>query len=256
MRILRRAALLLLSLVLLAGVVLGAEAAYAGSRDYLPPESAPVLPAGYGDPAAPALDLAVLGDSTAAGIGASGPGGTVAGALAEDLARSTRRRVQLTGLGVSGARAADLAGQIERLPPTFDPSRGGVVVVLIGANDATHATALAEVRRDVADGVRRLRATGRQVVVGTCPDLGAARALPRPLREVVAWRGRAVAAAEQEAVPAAGGVAVDLAARTGPAFRADPATLSSDLFHPSDVGYALWAEALAPAVREAVTRTG
>ena len=251
----RRAAVLILALGLLGAAVLAGEAAYARSRNYLPPESAPALPAEYGAPGGPTLRLAVLGDSTAAGVGASSAAGSVAGALADDLAESTRRPVRLTALGVSGARAADLAGQVDRLLSAPDPA-AGLVVVLVGANDATHATGLDSVRRDLETAVRRLRTSGRQVVVGTCPDLGAARALPRPLREVVAWRGRAVAEAEEEGVSAAGAVAVDLAALTGPAFRADPATLSSDRYHPSDAGYRLWAAALAPEVQAAVSRTG
>lgn len=134
-------------------------------------------------------------------------------------------------------------------------ARGGadLAVVLVGANDATHVTRLPAVRRDVEQAVRRLVAAGVRVVVGTCPDMGAARAIPRPLRSIVAARGRAVADAEREGVEAAGGTAVDLGRLTGPAFRADPATLSADLFHPSDRGYRLWTEALAPAVTAAAT---
>jgi lysophospholipase L1-like esterase len=66
-------------------------------------------------------------------------------------------------------------------------------------------------------------------------------------------RARQLAAAQADAVRAAGGVPVDLAAQTGSVFRADPGTLSADRFHPSADGYRLWAEALLPAVREAAT---
>ena len=47
---------------------------------------------------------------------------------------------------------------------------------------------------------------------------------------------------------AAGGVVVDLAAETGPVFRADAGTLCYDGFHPSADGYRVWAHALYPAV--------
>jgi hypothetical protein len=102
--------------------------------------------------------------------------------------------------------------------------------------------------------VLRLTSAGVAVVVGTCPDLGGGRAFPRPLREVTAWRGRAVADVSTRAVRGAGGIAVDLARRTGPAFRADPSTLSSDLWHPSDKGYALWADAILPDLLQAAGR--
>lgn len=106
-------------------------------------------------------------------------------------------------------------------------------------------------RDNVADAVRRLLAGGAAVVVGTCPDLGASRVFAQPLRTVVAWRGRRVAAVSAEATRAAGGIAVDLAGRVGPVFRADPAAYCEDGFHPSADGYRLIAEALLPAVADA-----
>jgi lysophospholipase L1-like esterase len=45
---------------------------------------------------------------------------------------------------------------------------------------------------------------------------------------------------------------VDLGERVGPVFRADPAAYSEDRFHPSADGYRLIAEALLPAVTDAV----
>ena len=183
--------------------------------------------------------------------------GAVALDALDRLARDTlgAGAAGLVALGTTGEPAALTTAERGAVLDVLTAAAGDAVL-LVGANDATHATGLDSVRRDLETAVRRLRTSGRQVVVGTCPDLGAARALPRPLREVVAWRGRAVAEAEEEGVSAAGAVAVDLAALTGPAFRADPATLSSDRYHPSDAGYRLWAAALAPEVQAAVSRTG
>lgn len=84
--------------------------------------------------------------------------------------------------------------------------------------------------------------------MGTCPDLGAARALAQPLREVAGWLGRRTARAQARAVLATGGTVVDLAGETGPVFRADPGTLCHDGYHPSADGYRVWAHALLPAV--------
>jgi lysophospholipase L1-like esterase len=239
-------------LLVLVLVVLVAEAIWVLSRDYLSTESArptdaEISPGGPPTPGPP-LRLVVVGDSTGAGVGASRPETTVGARLAVSVAEAAQRGVSVRTVAVSGARAADLAAQVD-LAVALDPA---VVVVLIGANDATHLTARASVRRDVGAAVRRLREAGAQVVVGTCPDLGGATAFPQPLRELAAWRGRAVGATGGAAVRSAGGSAVDLGAETGPAFRAQPEVmLSSDRFHPSDAGYALWARALAPATIEA-----
>jgi lysophospholipase L1-like esterase len=129
--------------------------------------------------------------------------------------------------------------------------RPDVAVLLVGADDATRGTPLTAVRQNLGDAVNRLRTAGVRVVVGTCPDLGAVRAFAQPLRGVVAWRGRRVAATSAATTTSAGGVPVDLARATGPVFRADPGTFSEDRFHPSADGYRLLAEALLPAVADA-----
>ncbi|MCM0678447.1 SGNH/GDSL hydrolase family protein, partial [Micromonospora phytophila] len=99
--------------------------------------------------------------------------------------------------------------------------------------------------------VHRLREARVEVVVGTCPDLGAVRAIAPPLRQLVGWSGRRVARAQTVAALEAGGAVVDLAAETGPVFRADAGTLCHDGYHPSADGYRVWAHALLPAVAAA-----
>ena len=247
MRIVRRVVIGVAVTTVASGSLLGAEAWLATRREYLSAESAPPVGGTFGRAFAPPLRLAVLGDSTAAGIGVARIEDTVAGRLAQTVA-DTGRFVTLDGLGVSGSRASDLAPQVSRAllhPPD-------VAVVLIGANDATHGSRLGLVREDVADAVRRLREAGTAVVVGSCPDMGAATAFLPPLRQVVAWQGRRVGEAVRAAARGAGAATVDIGAETGPAFRSDPDRyLSSDRFHPSADGYALWAESLAADVRAA-----
>jgi lysophospholipase L1-like esterase len=230
-----------------AGALLGAEALYVTRREFLSADTAPAIAGTFGRAFAPPLRLAVLGDSTGAGVGVARVEDSVAGRVAQLLA-DTGRFVTLDGLAVSGSRVSDLAPQVSRALV----HKPDVAVVLVGANDATHLTRLAGLRDDLRTAVSRLTRAGIAVVVGTCPDMGSATAFPRPLRELVAWEGRRVGAASREAAAAAGAAVVDIGAETGPAFRRDPATyLSTDEFHPSADGYALWAAALAPAVRAA-----
>ncbi|HEY0485220.1 MAG TPA: SGNH/GDSL hydrolase family protein [Mycobacteriales bacterium] len=249
-RLLARAGVGVLALGALGGAVLGAEAFAAAHRSYASSDDAPPLEGTFGRPGDPPLRLAVLGDSTAAGLGVDRTDETVGGRLATMLA-ATGRRVVLDGVGVSGSRAADLGTQVSR---ALLHGRPDVAVVLVGANDAVHAGRLGRMRRDLAAAVRRLRVADVAVVVGTCPDMGAVRAFAHPLREIVAWSGRRVADSQVRAIRAAGGVPVDLAVRTGPVFRADPGTLAEDAFHPSADGYDLWALALYPAVYDAASR--
>lgn len=226
------------------GALLVVEALVVTRREFLSADTAPPIGGTFGRAFAPPLRLAVLGDSTGAGVGVSRVDDTVAGRLAQRLA-DTGRFVTLDGLAISGSRTADLAPQVSRAlvhPPD-------VAVILIGANDATHATRLDPLRKDLSAAITRLREAGVAVVVGTCPDMGSATAFLPPLRQVVAWRGRGVGAVSREVAREAGAAAVDIGAETGPAFRADPERyLSSDEFHPSADGYALWADALADEV--------
>jgi lysophospholipase L1-like esterase len=227
-------------------VVLAAEVWVAARRPYLPANSAPPVDGEFGEPGQHPLRLVVLGDSTGAGVGVTRTEDTVGAALARRLAQ-LGSRVRLAGVAIGGSGTGDLGPQVSRALL----GRPDVAVVLVGADDATRGTPLRAVRHNLTDAVRRLSAVGVRVVVGTCPDLGAVRAFPQPLRMVVAWQGRRVASASAAATGSAGGVPVDLAAATGPVFRADPGTFSEDRFHPSADGYRLLAEALLPAVSDA-----
>ena len=59
-------------------------------------------------------------------------------------------------------------------------------------------------------------------------------------------------ASVEAAVPGHDAVIITASATSLKAFRADPTCLSFDLFHPSARGYAVWADALLPAVRAAL----
>jgi lysophospholipase L1-like esterase len=249
-RLLVRTGVGVLALGVLGSATLAVEGLLAARRTYVSADTAPTLDGTYGPPGAGPLRLVVLGDSTAAGLGVVRTADTVGGRLAT-LLGETGRQVVLDGVGVSGSRARDLGTQVSR---ALLHGRPDIAVILIGANDATHLTRPGPMASDLESAVSRLTSRGIAVVVGTCPDLGAVRAFAHPLRELAARSGRRVAAAQRAAVRRAGGVPVDLAARTGPVFRADPGTLSEDAFHPSADGYDLWALALYPAVYDAAAR--
>lgn len=233
-----------------AGVALvSAEAILATRREYVDPDTAPPVEGEFGDTAGGEVHLVLLGDSTGAGVGVRAVGETVGGQLAQRLARRGWR-VRLAGVAVSGSRCRDLGPQVSRALL----GRPDIAVICIGANDALRGARLPSIRRDLGRAVARLQSSGVQTLVGTCPDLGAARALGQPLRALAGRRGRQVAAAAAASTLAAGGEPIDLGRITGPVFRADPSTLSEDCFHPSADGYRLWAEALQPAVEAAARR--
>lgn len=242
-KITRAAITFLTGLFLASGAVIGSEIAAVEHRPYV--TFAPTSHDAAGPIGAAGVRLALLGDSTAAGLGVRRPENTPAGQIARLL---VGRRVQWKSYGVPGARVADLALQATRMLHEGKPD---ITLILIGANDALHLTSLASIRENLAGVVQRLHAQGIPVVVGTCPEMGAP-VFPPPLQMLVSLRGYQVANAEEEATRAAGGFPVDLAKEVGRLFGADPATLSWDEFHPSARGYRLWAQALLPAIRLAL----
>jgi lysophospholipase L1-like esterase len=200
----------------------------------------------YGDP----VRLLVLGDSIAAGLGAEDGGGTLGARLAKRIAKATHRSVDLTTGAVVGSESAEVMAQIERLPPTY---RADVAVVIVGGNDVIHRVPVADSVKHLTEVVERLRERGTAVVVGTCPDLGALRAVPNPLRALGSRVSRQLAAAQAQAALAAGAHVVDLAKVVGPFFITNPEEMFSlDRFHPSELGYKRTAEALLPAALAAL----
>ena len=196
----------------------------------------------YGDP----VDLLLLGDSIAAGLGADRPRDTLGGQLARRLAKATRRSVRLRTAAVVGAETSDLAAQLASLPTGYVPA---VAVIVVGGNDITHRVRVADARRDLGEAVRALRELGAEVVVGTCPDLGALRPLPQPLRTLGSRASRQLAAAQREVTTEHGGYVVALAEVVGPFFITRPDEMFAlDRFHPSGAGYRRTAKAMLPSM--------
>lgn len=200
----------------------------------------------YGD----TVDLLVLGDSIAAGLGADHPRHTFGGGLARRLAKATRRSVRLRTAAVVGSESSALAAQVASLPEGYRPD---VAVVVVGGNDVTHRVPVAESVAHLVTAIEALRERGCEVVVGTCPDLGALRPVPQPLRALGSRASRQLAQAQRTAALAAGARVVSLAEVVGPFFITNPDEMFSlDRFHPSTQGYKRTARAVLPSVLAAL----
>ena len=234
--------------VVAVGVLLGVEIVAAMRRDYVPTEPALEIAGEFGSPAASELELVVLGDSTAAGVGAGTRGNAYPTLLARRLANEGRR-VRLTGLGVSGARVADVLHEQAPAASALSPD---LIFVGIGANDTIHVTPLREVSADMGRALDLLLETGATVVVAGAPDMRA-EAFWEPLRSLTGWRGRRVTDVIEAEARSRGVPVVPLAERTGRFFGADPDEYySADLFHPGPGGYERWADAIYPVLERAL----
>ena len=217
-----------------------------GRTDGEPPDSSGWY--GRGRPG-PAVKVALLGDSSAAGYGVEAVQDTPGARLASGVAEGAHRRVYLRSVASVGAQTRDLSRQIDRALGV-EPH---VAVIMIGANDVTHSRLPSESVRLLAAAVHRLRGAGVEVVVGTCPDLGTIEPIAPPLKQVARLWSRRLATAQAIAAVEAGGRSVSLASVLGPEFAATPGVLfGPDRFHPSATGYATLASVLLPSVLAAV----
>ena len=125
---------------------------------------------------------------------------------------------------------------------------------MIGANDITKPNGIGPSARRLGRAVRRLRASGAVVVVGTCPDFGV---ITGDSRSPCAGWPAAAACGSRDAqageVRAAGGIPVPFSDLLAPEFYKAPEVLfSHDMFHPSAAGYSLAAKQLLPALCNAL----
>jgi lysophospholipase L1-like esterase len=200
------------------------------------------------------LRLVVLGDSTTAGVGVERAEDSLPYLVAERLAAHETARVHVVSYGWAGARATDVAEK--QLPRAMEPLRAGegapflsgahVVAVVIGSNDATHQTPPGRYRtalRSTMEGVRAAAPKARIVLAGIPRFRGALRAIEPliTLADGYARLLRPISRAEAERV---GAVYADLAAGVPPRIESGMEFLSSDNFHPSVVGYSLWADVI------------
>lgn len=188
-----------------------------------------------GDEHLPSLRLLVLGESTVAGVGVETQSAGLAAQLAKALA-AQGRAVSWRAVGENGITAREAA---ERLLPASLEAPADLVLLVFGVNDCTHFSS----RRRWREGLRLLaegwQARGAQVIFSAVPPLAHFHALPWLLRLLLGWRA-ALLDRDLRAL------AVSLGARhcaLDMPFAAQ--YLARDGYHPSALGYRVWAQGLA-----------
>jgi lysophospholipase L1-like esterase len=235
--------------------LIGTELVLLSRREFLPLDPGYVvdelIPGPSGDEGRP-IRLAVIGDSTVAGVGSPTAAESLPVLIARRVAAATGRAVRVTGHGVSGARTATATPQLGRIAGSVDG-----IVVIVGSNDATHATPWPRFRRELHALLAAAAARASIVVLAGTPRFHRNPIIPEPLRTFVDRYASVLRGEQRAAAGAIGGVRfVDLAAEASPRFLGVPEATSVDGFHPSPIGYGFWADALAPAVVEGLAAGG
>lgn len=176
-----------------------------------------------------------IGDSAAQGIGASRPGLSYVGLVANHVRQSTGRSVRVVNLSVSGARVREaLAGQLHYVHD-LQPD---IVTVSIGANDMGLGFEATRFAREL------------DALYGALPVHTIVADVPS---HYVGFAERTVSAANAivrhtaERYDLIVAPLHDVTRRSGAAWYVVN-QVAADFFHPNDRGYRMWASAFFPAV--------
>lgn len=198
----------------------------------------------------PALKLLILGDSAAAGVGASSQATALAGRLAEELMADFTVNWQLHA--ESGVTTRDLVARLAGVAGVAG-GRFDVAIVSIGVNDVITGRRTRQWTAALA-GLLDLLESGfgvRHVLLSALPPMHRFTALPQPLRWCVGLRARRF---NDELLRFAG--RDGRCAVVSLNYPRDPSYLAPDGFHPGEPAYRHWAAAVAASVRQLAASAG
>lgn len=213
------------------------QAAWVAARALRLPE-APGPRSGQTGDGAP-LRLLVLGDSSAAGVGAANQDRALTGRLAAYL--SPHHHVHWRLHARTGATARSARFSLDTLAPgPYD-----VAVLALGVNDTKNGVPAARWRRDYAALLDALtiRFGVTLCIASGVPPLDRFPLLPRPLRDVL---GRRALQLDHELAGLAASRSGVIHLPVGDAL--DPAGMAEDGFHPGPAVYDAWALRVAQAI--------
>ena len=184
----------------------------------------------------PDFRLLILGDSSAAGVGARHQDQALAGQLVKRLARARRVSWQLVAeTGWTTADGAEALTAVESRPLDL-------VVIALGVNDVTTETSLASWQAQYAGILDDLctRFGAAHVIASGMPPMGRFPALPQPLRWYLGQRAAKIDQALGELAKQRTDVT-----HLPLVFDLDTSAMAEDGFHPGPLVYADWAEQVA-----------
>jgi lysophospholipase L1-like esterase len=189
------------------------------------------------------LRLIAFGESTVAGIGAATHQTSLAGQLAIALSRQTQRRVNWSVVARSGINARRC---LTELLPQLAGRRADVVLIALGVNDSIEFHTARRWSADVERLIESLRVEvgDALVLLAGVPPLDYFPALPAPLNLVLGARSESLELGSIRLAKRMKRV-VHVPFEIEKEQCAD--FFCADGFHPSELGYKLWAEQLAAA---------
>ena len=180
-----------------------------------------------------------IGDSTVEGIGATKPEKSYA-ALIHKYLLSKNRHTIYYNLGEAYATTEDVIHLQLQKTIALQPD---LVTISVGPNDIRIKTPVKIFRIQLKSLFSELKnKSNAQIVINTIPDFSLTTALPahkKTISKILAYRMNKII--KEESI-AASVIVVDIYDMSK-TFASNPEILSEDGFHPSDAGYAVWADA-------------
>jgi acyl-CoA thioesterase I len=199
-----------------------------------------------GNRAAPLVYVAI-GDSTGTGLGARDGGGYVDQLFARIVQR--RPGSTLTNLSAVGATTADA---VNKQLPQLEGTRATLVTICVGLNDLLRGHEVTEFAENYETLIAKLKQSGRLLVVANLPDVASAPAMQGMADDSLRVRQGQFNKAIEDTARRHAAPLVDLYKLSSETIRSRPEFFSSDGLHPSDIGYAHWAEAMWAVVEPAI----
>lgn len=181
--------------------------------------------------------LLILGDSSAAGVGAAHQSEALSGQLSRLLGPNHYWRLEAK----TGATTASIGAHLDGL----EGQRFDTALIVLGVNDITNMVPLRRLLAQRSTLYRRLQIDHgvTRVVVSGLPPMRHFPLLPQPLRWVLGAQADRFDAALAKQAQALGHTYI----RHHIPF--NPALMARDGFHPAAAAYRLWALSLAPHLR-------
>lgn len=181
------------------------------------------------------VKLLVIGESTVAGLGARTHETALAGQFAKFLHRKIGTAVEWTVIGKNGVTAQRT---IEELVPQIPAEKFDYIVVGLGGNDVLKLSSPRKWRRTMTEllNILRERNPAAKIFITNVAAVNLSPALPQPIRGIL-WQLSKMHNAN----------ILDFVENLDNVFyypqpKEVPANFFSDGIHPSEAGYAIWAE--------------
>lgn len=181
------------------------------------------------------VKLLVIGESTVAGLGARTHETALAGQFAKFLSRKIEKSVRWTALGKNGVTAERT---IEELVPQIPVEKFDYIVIGLGGNDVLKLSSPRKWRRTMMRLINILRQQNpsAKIFITNVAAVNLSTALPQPIRGILWQLSKMHDANILEFIKGFDDVFYY------PQPKKVPADFFSDGIHPSEAGYAIWAE--------------